>query len=558
MSDEILQRIALWSSAARFDEDTRAEAKRIALDEEQAQRHFGSELSFGTAGLRGIYAVGSACMNQYTVARATQGLADFLRAQGGKKVIIGHDARHGSLAFTQIAAGVLAQNGLTAQIFPDICPTPLVSFGVRALAADAGIMITASHNPKEYNGYKVFGADGCQLTDVAAAQVTGAIDAVAYASLRWMEPAEAKAAGRYLDVPEGVMQDYLRATMHSRVTTEPIGDLSIVYTPLHGVGLKPVLAVLAEAGATHVQVVPSQEQPDGDFPTYAKPNPELPPALEEALKLARETDAALVLATDPDSDRVGTSVRTAKGQYALPTGNDMGLLLLEYLLSRRRENGTLGAHPVAITTIVSTDLTQKVGAAFGCEVRTVLTGFKYMGEQMGLLEKEGRLQDFVFAFEEAVGYLGGTHVRDKDGVLASLLIADMAKFYAGQGKTLMQALDGLYARYGYRFCRQVVLEIADAMPMQRMQAVMKRLRQNPPAVIAGAAITGAKDYAGGLDGLPPSDVLLFTTGQKDKVVVRPSGTEPKVKMYLTAEGPDAAQAHERLAQVEQAVRGWLS
>lgn len=556
MQSTMAQRLALWSSDPRFDPETRAQAARIALDPQEAERCFGKELSFGTGGLRGILGVGTNRMNPYTVARVTQGLAQDLKDRGGSSVAISYDSRRGSLSFAQIAAGVLAQNGLVAHVYPTLMPTPLLSYAVRALGCDAGIMITASHNPAEYNGYKVYGKDGCQLTDEAAGRVAAAIDASAYSDLCWMPVLQARAQGLYRDIPDSVFDGYLQNVLACRVTGEPVGDLSIVYTPLNGTGAGPVLAMLEAVGATRVETVAEQMTPDGDFPTCPKPNPELPETLQLALYKAAAVGADLVLATDPDCDRVGLAVRH-KGEMRILSGNEVGLLLLGYLLERRREGGTLPVRPAVIKTIVTTDLAFAVAQDYGAQVTETLTGFKYIGEAMGALEADGRAGDFVFAYEESIGYLAGMLVRDKDAVMASMLLCDMARYYRSQGQDLWQVMDGLYRRYGYQMNRLLTLEIDDPSPMARQTEIMNALRGNAPTELAGSPVRQVVDYLPGERGLPPSDVLSFRSESGDKVMARPSGTEPKLKMYLEARGADRAAAQRRLDALEALVSGWI-
>jgi phosphoglucomutase len=551
------ERAAEWATLARFDAETRAEAARIANDPEELARAFGSELSFGTGGLRGVLGTGTNRMNAYTVARATAGLADTLLARGGRSVAISYDSRHGSAAFAMVTAGTLAACGLRACLFDRLMPTPVLSFATRALHADAGVMITASHNPAEYNGYKVYGADGGQITDAAAAEITAAIERRDYAGLVWLTEGEARAAGLLTDIPDSVVEAYLQKTLACRVHPDACAPITVCYTPLNGAGLIPVREALGSMRGVTVTVVEAQAAPDGDFPTCPKPNPELLPTLALAIRTAKETGADLVIATDPDSDRIGVAVRDDRGEFTRLTGNEAGLLLLESVLKARRDAGTLPASPEAVKTIVTSDLAFAVAAAYGATVRETLTGFKYIGEEIGRLEERGEAERFVFGFEESCGYLCGTHVRDKDGVLAAVLMCELAQAAAAEGRTLLDLLGGLYARFGRLETRLLSFDLTGTDPMADMRRCMEKLRAHPPGTLAGAPVTGRKDYRPGLDGLPPADVLTFVS-ERGKAIVRPSGTEPKVKVYLSAPGRTAAQAEEALDAMEADARGWLA
>lgn len=448
MRKNALERAACFAQSDCFDGETRREAQEIARDEERLLACFGSELAFGTGGLRGILGVGTARMNRYVVARATQGLADYLRSTGGHSVAIAYDSRLCSKEFAQTAAGVLAGNGLTAHVYDRLMPTPMLSFAVRELSCDAGIVVTASHNPAQYNGYKVYGSDGCQITEEAAAAITARIQAVAYGQAQVMEEEQARALGLWQDIPQTVFDAFVERTLSRRVNPGVTAPLELVYTPLHGTGLEPVRAVLDRMAGVHRIEVEAQCVPDGHFPTCPKPNPELREALSLGLALAQEKGADLLVATDPDSDRVGVAVRRGDGSYSVLTGNEVGLLLMQHILRARRDNGTLPERPVVVKTIVTSDLAFAIAADYSAEVRECLTGFKYIGEIIGRLEAAGEAERYVFGFEESCGYLAGTHVRDKDGVMACMLVAEMAQTAAAQGRTLADELDALYARYG--------------------------------------------------------------------------------------------------------------
>lgn len=529
-----------WAQNAYFDEETRSLAAGLSAAEAEAA--FGTELSFGTGGLRGIVGVGTARMNRYTVARATLGLADRLRERGAQRgVAIAHDSRHGSEIFTAVTAGVLAACGIKAYVFAQLAPTPMLSFAVRQLGLDAGVMITASHNPAPYNGYKVYGPDGCQITDGEAGRITACIARRGYDEARILSQTEARDRGLWLEVDDAVRRSFAQACLFCRPDPTVCSPVHVVYTPLHGTGLLPVREVLSLMQGVRVTEVEAQLEPNGDFPTCPKPNPELDEALALGIQTARETEADLLLATDPDCDRVGVVARKPDGDYARFSGNEVGLLLLDYVLRTRRDQGTLPKRAVAVKTIVTSDLAFPIAAQYGVELREVLTGFKYIGEVIGRLEAEGRESDFVFGFEESCGYLAGTHVRDKDGVMACMLVCEMAQAARAQGRTLWETLERLYERYG-RLCTELMnMDIAGAHPMEVMRAAMERLRAHPPKALAGRPLARVRDYLPGLDGLPPSDVLSLEADGL-KVIVRPSGTEPKVKAYLFAKDADLARA----------------
>ena len=531
----------LWATHPSFDEETRSKAREILSRPQEIASCFGTDLTFGTGGLRGVLGVGTNRMNVYTVARATQALSRYLLKNGGHGVAIAYDSRHCSRQFAFVAAGVLAQNGIVAHIYPRLMPTPMLSFAVRALGCDAGIVITASHNPAQYNGYKVYGPDGCQITEEAAGAIIDELESVPHTGMAWLSPEEAQARDLLVEIPQQVCDDFVARTLACRVDPKVCAPLRVVYTPLHGTGLEPVRRVLGSMSGVQVIEVASQCRPDGDFPTCPKPNPELREALRLGLETAAAERADLLIATDPDCDRVGVAVRDASGAYEVLTGNEVGLLLLEYLLRTRRAQGNLPERPVVVKTIVTSDLAFAIAKTYGAQVVEVLTGFKYIGETIGRLERAGEADRFVFGFEESCGYLAGTHVRDKDGVMACMLVTEMAQACAARGTTLKAELDALYARYGFMENSLLNFDIPGAVPMDEMRRVMCSLREEPIEHLAGAQVTSVKDYAAGLDGLPPSDVLSYAAGAL-KAIVRPSGTEPKVKVYLSARADDPAVA----------------
>ncbi len=552
-----LERALLWASAPVFDAQTRAEAARYLQQPEELFRRFGQELRFGTGGLRGLLGVGSNRMNPYTVARASTGLARYLQSMQGKRIVIAHDSRHGSRTFALVTAGVMAANGVQAYLFPSLMPTPVLSYAVREMAADAGVMITASHNPAIYNGYKVYGADGCQITDEAAAAITRQIDAVTYATLTWYTEQDARAAQWLMDVPPTVYEHFLARTLSCRIYPAACTPITVCYTPLNGAGMVPVGDVLgAMAGVTMVPVA-AQTAPDGDFPTCPQPNPELVPTLALAIGTAQSCGAGLVIATDPDCDRVGVAVRANNGHFEVLSGNAVGLLLLQAILQQRAMAGTLPAQGEVVKTIVTSDLAFSIAAAYGVKVKETLTGFKYIGEEIGRLEQQGQEDRFLFGFEESCGYLAGTHVRDKDGVMAAMLICELAQEAAANGETLLTRLNALHDRYGMLGTRLLTLDLQGADPMADMQRMMDVLRRTPPQTLGGQPVNQALDYWPGLDGLPPSNVLTYRSAC-GKVIVRPSGTEPKVKMYLSAPGTTAVQTEQMLDTLAGEVQAWFA
>lgn len=528
----VLETYNLWLARAK---DLRAELEMMTDTEREDA--FWRTLAFGTGGLRGILGAGTNRMNRYTVAQASQGLADYVRQNGGGSIAVSYDSRHGSLAFARTAAEVFAANGLSVRIVRELMPTPCLSFAVRTLGCAAGIMITASHNPAEYNGYKVYGADGCQITTEAAERIQQAIDATdLFDGVRAVDFDSALADGKISYIPDTLLDDFIRAVQAQSVLFGDSVDrnFSIVYTPLNGTGRKPVLRVLRESGFRNVSVVAEQELPDGDFPTCPYPNPECREAMALGLRDAKARNADLLLATDPDCDRVGIAVRDG-AEYRLLTGNEVGLLLTDFICSQRQKHGKLPPHPVLVKTIVTTDLAEKIAAHYGVETVNVLTGFKFIGEKIGDLERQGRADDFLLGFEESYGYLTGSYVRDKDGVNGVFQIAEMADYYRAQGIGLAEKLRELYDTYGY--CRNTLhtKTFAGEAGQDAMARVMATLRRM--TAIGDYPILSRTDYRNGVDGLPKSDVLKLTL-PVGTVIVRPSGTEPKLKLYLSVTAPD--------------------
>ena len=527
------------------DPELAAELLAIRNEEKEVHERFYRSLEFGTGGLRGELGAGTNRMNLYTVRQATQGFADYLLSQNAApSVAISYDSRHKSELFARETARVMAASGIKVYLYRQLMPTPALSFAVLDRHCDGGVMITASHNPARYNGYKAYAGDGAQISGEIAAAVSAAIEKTdIFRDVRLMDFEEALASGAIEYIDDALIERYYAAVAAQALRPElaKTAGLRLVYTPLNGAGLRPVLTVLGRMGHTDITVVPEQEQPNGDFPTCPYPNPEIREALELGLRLCREVRPDLLLGTDPDCDRMGVAVPEGD-DYRLITGNEMGVLLLDYICRKRLENGTMPQNPVAVTTIVSTDMADKVAKEYGVELRRVLTGFKFIGEQIAMLEKEGHPERFILGFEESCGYLSGTHVRDKDAVNASMLCCEMTAWYRARGKTLAQAMDALYRKHGFYRSELVSFTFEGAGGTAKMRAIMDTLRANPPKTLAGEPVTGVVDYQSGGTGLPRSNVLRFQSASA-KLLARPSGTEPKIKLYLSgcAETMDAAK-----------------
>lgn len=538
-----------WLERAVADPELRPELQAMEQEPGKREDAFFRELEFGTAGLRGVIGAGTNRMNVYTVARASQGLSHYVLrhfAPEKRMIAVSYDSRIKSDLFARVAASVFAANGIRVALYPQLMPVPLLSFAVRYLHCGAGIMITASHNPAAYNGYKVYGPDGCQITSEAAAEIQQEImklDVFADVPFRPFEEGVEKGLIAY--IPEEVYTAFIeRVKQESVLGKAKIDkDVAIVYSPLNGTGLKPVLRLLTESGYTHITVVKEQEQPDGRFPTCPYPNPEIREAMELGMEYARKYQADLLLATDPDCDRVGVAVKNTAGEYQLLSGNQTGMLLVDYICSRRREEGIMPPEPVLVKTIVTTDMAEQIAAHYGVVTRNVLTGFKYIGEQIALLEKQGRETSYIFGFEESYGYLSGSYVRDKDAVDASFLICEMFCYYKTRGISLLQKLEELYRTYGYCLNTLYSYEFAGAAGFDAMQRLMQGFReQGKELVLGGKAVETVLDYQKGIDGLPPADVLIFRLAGGGSVVVRPSGTEPKLKTYITVSAADRGAA----------------
>ncbi len=567
---------AQWVRDFASDAQTAAELAAIQDDEKEKQDRFYRDLSFGTAGMRGVLGAGRNRMNRYAVRRATQGLADFLLADdpahAARGVVIAYDSRRMSAEFAMESALVLCAGGIRAYLFDALRPVPLLSFGVRHLRAAAGIVITASHNPPQYNGYKVYGPDGAQIGPETADAVTAAIGRHSYDDAKTMPEADARAAGLLQIIGDKEVDDeYIRRVKTLSINPELVrregGKLKIVYTPLHGSGNVPVRRILREIGISNVSVVKEQENPDPDFSTLRVPNPEDPAAFTLAIKLADEVGADVIFGTDPDCDRLGVAVRGHDGRFTLLTGNQIGCLMLYYILSSKRALGTLPANGAAVKSVVSTELARPICDAYGVALYETLTGFKFIGEKIQQFEDAGD-RTFLFGFEESYGFLSSTFVRDKDGVNASLLIAEAACCWAAQGKNLCDVMEEIFATFGYYLERVTSVTLPGLDGVKQMQGIMARVRENPPAELGGKRVVSVRDFlsqtardtaTGAVTPLdfPESDVLYFLLEGGHFVCVRPSGTEPKIKLYVNVNDRDEAKAKALLEAVQQSAEKLL-
>ena len=548
-----------WLGADLEAAALKEELEAIAGNEEEIKDRFAVALKFGTAGLRGVLGAGSNRMNIYVVRQATQGLANWVKTQGGSQLVaISYDSRINSDVFAKTAACVLAANGIKVRIYDALMPVPALSFATRYYNANAGIMVTASHNPAKYNGYKAYGPDGCQMTDEAAdivyaeIQKTDILDGANYMAFE-----EGMAAGLIEYVGDDC-KEALYEAIEARSVRPGLcktAGLKLVYSPLNGSGLVPVMRILKDIGIDDVTIVPEQQYPDGNFPTCPYPNPEIFEALRLGLELAKKEGADLMLATDPDADRVGIAIKCPDGSYELVSGNEVGVLLLDYICAGRIENGTMPANPVAVKSIVSTPLADAVAANYGVEMRSVLTGFKWIGDQIAGLEAAGEVDRFIFGFEESYGYLAGPYVRDKDAVIGSMLICEMAAYYRSIGSSIKQRLEEIYEKYGRYLNKVDSFEFPGLSGMDKMAGIMDDLRQNPPAEIGGYAVVKVTDYKKPEEtGLPAANVLIYTLEGGATVVVRPSGTEPKIKTYFTTLGKDLAEAEAQKEKLAEALK----
>lgn len=546
LTAEIKQKYDLWLLSATEDKDLIPELQ--GMNDAGVEDAFYRDLAFGTGGLRGVIGAGTNRMNIYTVGKASQGLANYINAHySTPSIAISYDSRIKSDLFSKVAAGVFAANGIHVYIYPQLMPTPLLSYAVRYLGCSAGVMVTASHNPSKYNGYKVYGADGCQITTEAASEILGYIEALDVFSDVKRAPFEIGADIEWIeDTVYTAFSEVIKK--QSPVAGENFDrNVRIIYSPLNGTGLKPVTRVLKETGYTNITVVKEQEQPDGNFPTCPYPNPEIREAMKLGIEYARKNDADLLLATDPDCDRCGIAVKDGD-DFKLLSGNETGLLLLDWICQRRIANGTMPKSPVLVKTIVTSDMGEQIADHYGVKTVNVLTGFKFIGEQIGLLEKQGRASDYIFGFEESYGYLSGAYVRDKDAVDAAYLICEMFAYYKSKGVSLVDKLDELYRNYGYRLNTLHSFEFDGSAGFVKMQQIMKKFHTGVEE-FAGKKVEKTLDYSVGLDGLPKSDVLKYLLEGKSSVVVRPSGTEPKLKVYISI----SAESMEKAGEIEKGI-----
>ena len=556
---DIKELYKLWCDSAVDDSDLQRELEDIKNDDEAINDRFYRELEFGTGGLRGVIGAGTNRMNIYTVRRATQGFADYINeAFSSPSVAVSYDSRIKSDIFAKAAAGVFAANGIKVYIYKELMPTPALSFAVRELGCSAGVMITASHNPSKYNGYKAYGSDGCQLNLESAEAVIKKVNSLdIFRDVKNVSFEEAVNNKMVEYISDDVTNEYYKNVLSQGINTSLVADsgIKVVYTPLNGTGNKPVRKILDMIGIKDVTVVPEQELPDGNFTTCPYPNPEIREALELGLKLCESVKPDLLLATDPDCDRVGIAVPDENGSYVLFSGNEVGAMLLEYICSQRSEDGTMPPDPVTVKTIVTTDIVKKIAEKYGVRVIEVLTGFKFIGEQIGILEKNNEENRFIFGYEESYGYLAGTYVRDKDAVIASMLICEMTAYYRTQGISLIQARENMYREYGVFAHTQHSFTFEGASGMKKMDDIMTSLRNNIPDKISGYKVEGFDDYqtrisknilTGGTSNidLPESNVLAFRLSDGAGVIIRPSGTEPKIKAYYTTTGKTEAEAYE--------------
>lgn len=550
----------LWLKNAVGDKELTEELLAIKGQEEEIADRFYCELKFGTAGLRGVLGAGTNRMNIYTVGKATQGLADFLNDNyDAPSVAIAYDSRIKSDLFAREAASILAANNVKVFLFKELVPTPVLSYAIRYFKTSSGIIITASHNPSKYNGFKCYNPNGFQMTDDEADKTYDCISKIdCFKDIKKYDFEQGIAAGMIEYIGDDVLESFLDCVQSQCVNPDACAnaELEVIYTPLNGTGNKPVRKILDRIGIKKVHIVPEQEYPDGKFPTCPYPNPEIEQAFEYALKMTAQTPADLLLATDPDCDRVGIAVPDRDGRYRLMSGNEVGVMLLNYLLSQRSEKGTMPENPIAVKTIVSTDLTAAVAKKYNCELKDLLTGFKYIGEVVTELEEKGQSDRFILGFEESYGYLCGTHARDKDAVVASMLICEMASFYKLRGKSLLEVMEDIYNEFGMYLNVVESFTFEGESGMEKMREIMDTLRRTPPLHFGGEQVLSFADYeigerrdlvTGQIEtiSLPKSNVLSFKMNNSNGVIVRPSGTEPKIKAYITATGSSREEAQKK-------------
>lgn len=548
-----------WVNEDLIDFDLGKELREISDDEDAIKERFAVSLKFGTAGLRGTLGAGTNRMNIWVVRQATQGVANWVKTQGGTQTVaISYDSRLKGWTFAKDAASVLAANGIHVRIYDELMPVPALSFATRYYNCNAGIMVTASHNPAKYNGYKAYGPDGCQMTDDAAAIVYDEI-----------QKTDVLHGAKYISFAEGVEKGLIqfvgeecKKALYEAIEARQVrpglcktAGLKLVYSPLNGTGLVPVTKVLTDMGISDITIVPEQEYPNGYFTTCSYPNPEIFEALQKGLELAEKTSADLMLATDPDADRVGIAMKCPDGTYELVSGNEMGVLLLDYICQGRIEKGTMPKNPVAVESIVSTPLAEAVAEHYGVELRHTLTGFKWIGDQIAKLEADGEVDRFIFGFEESYGYLAGPYVRDKDAIIGSMLICEMAAYYRSIGSSIKQRLEEIYAQYGRYLNKVDSFEFPGLSGMDKMSGIMESLRKDAPKEFAGHAVVKVTDYEDTAStGLPIANVLRYDLDDGAVVIVRPSGTEPKIKTYFTTKGKDLAEATEEKDALAEALK----
>ena len=547
MDKKIKDLYELWLAKASGDEDLIKELK--TMDEDTIKDAFYKELEFGTAGLRGIIGAGTNRMNIYVVKKAAQGIANYVNKnyQGNKSIAIGYDSRIKSKLFAEISAMVFAANGIKTYVYSDIIPTPCVSYAIRYLSCVSGVMVTASHNPSKYNGYKVYGPSGCQISSKMSDDILAEIQKLdVFKDIKELDYQEGLEKKMIEPMPQEVFDSFMEEVNKLKIAKEEELDknIKIVYTPLHGVGLKPVLKILRDNGYENIVVVKEQEQPDGTFPTTSYPNPESMQALDLARKYAKENEADIIIATDPDSDRVGLVAKDDKGEYITISGNQTGMLLLDYLARCRLEQNKMPKHPVCVRSVVTTDMIDRIAKKYGIEVRAVLTGFKYIGGEVNNLEEEGRTSDLILAFEESIGFLTGSHVRDKDAVNASLLIAEMAAFYKKKKMTLLDRLDEIYNELGYSLNNTYSYEFAGQQGMSKMNAIMEDFRKGIKE-FGDYKVLEMIDYQKGVANLPKSNIVKFILNGGSSLIIRPSGTEPKIKVYLFLYGENRKEVSQK-------------
>ena len=581
--EKIKNEYEVWKKKVTEDADLTAELTDMEGKEDQITDAFYQNLAFGTGGLRGVIGAGTNRMNIYTVGKASQGLADYINRHFPKeerKIAISYDSRIKSSLFAKRAAEVFAANGIRVFIYTELMPTPMLSWAVRSLSCAAGVMVTASHNPSKYNGYKVYGPDGCQITTDAAAEILGCIEKTdAFEDVKREDFETALENGRISYIGEDTVTSFIEAvkgqSMLTRSEENVDKNISIVYSPLNGTGLKPVLRTLKESGFTNITVVKEQEQPDGHFPTCPYPNPEIREAMALGMEYAKKCSADLLLATDPDCDRVGIAVPNREGEYVLLSGNETGLLLLNYICSMRQAAGTMPEHPVFVKTIVTMDMAARIAADYGVKTVDVLTGFKFIGDQIARLEAEGRENDYILGFEESYGYLSGSYVRDKDAVDGAFLICEMAAYYRSKGMGLLEVLEGLYEKYGFCLNTLHSYEFEGMEGFEKMKGIMNRLHTMASRIAEGEAVCiggrktkAVEDYLSGtisradkttepIAGLPSSDVLKFRLAGNASVVVRPSGTEPKLKLYISVSAEDKGKAQAEEEKITAQMEEWF-